>query len=144
DAFDFQILGNMCTAGPPAFGERHGHVCGIDLYVIRKPEATDDVVRVDQRPALLDLAWRDDFDRQAKIAAHRGTALKLLEPRLRFCGPQRAVLLEAGRLSRLRFERAEELACIFGKLGHVAGRPELRDETSRVPRRPTRELPALA
>ena len=144
DALDLHIFRDVRTAGPRAFGKRHGHIGGIDLPVVWQPEAPDDVFRINQRPALLDLARRDDFDRQAEIAAHRGTALELLEPRLGVRGPQRAVLLKARCLPGLCLEPAEELARIFGELGHIAGRAELGDEAGRVPRRAAAELPALA
>lgn len=70
DVLDEALFKDLGAAHARALCISHRYVDGIDLTVIGEPETADDAVDVYRRPAFLDLAGRNRFDRQAEIPSH--------------------------------------------------------------------------
>ncbi len=144
DARHRPVLEDPRPAHAGAAGIGLGHVGGVHLAVMGKPEAADDAVDIDRRPAFRDLARGDGLDRQAEIAAHRGAAGKFLVARRRVRHPQRAVAAEAGGQPGLGLQLGEELAGVFGELGHPPRRAQLCHQAGGMPGGAAGQPPAFA
>jgi hypothetical protein len=140
DAGDLRVLEDLRAAHARAAREGLRRVDRVRLTVFPDEDAADEVADLEQRPALADLAGREMIDLEAEGLAHRGAAVQLLETRRRLRDADRAVLLEARRLPRLRFQRAVQLGRVLGELREVARGAQLPDQAGRVPRRAAGQL----
>src|SRR5205085_6140594 len=80
-----------------------------------------------------DVIYPDHLHLEAEAFRHRSAALQFLESAVSERDRDRAVLLEAGGLCGLPFESFEKAGRVFGKLGQIAGGPQLADESRRMP-----------
>lgn len=79
DLRDAGVFENARSSHAGALGVGHGDVCGIDLAILREPEAANDALGADgghQRSLIS--AGAHGFHRQTEIAAHGGAARQLL------------------------------------------------------------------
>ena len=139
-------LGVFEDPGAALFGalrQRLRRVDGIGLAVLGDEDAADQVVHLEKRPALADLTGRQDMHLEAEHAAHRNSALELLEARFRLGHGYGAILPKSGRLPGLRLERVIKVGRVLGEFGQVTGGAQLPHQAGGMPGRAAGQLPAL-
>ena len=143
DALDLDVLEDLDASGTSTLGECLCHVDRIDDAVVRQVHAADQVVDSRKRHEVLHVLRGDDVDFETEHARCRCTTLQFLEALLVRGDRHRTALLEAGRLTGLGFEGGEQVRRVLRETGEVVGRPQLADESGRVPGGARGELLAL-
>ncbi len=118
-----------------AFGIGQRRVDRIGLAFTGDEYAADEIVRVQQRPEFTRFFGRHDLDVESETLAHRGTSLEFDEALVIRRDHQSAVLLVAGGLAGLFFERQQNLGGVLREPGHIECGAELADQARRMPRR---------
>ncbi len=143
DTRDFRVLKNLAAARPRARRQRLRHIDRIDLAVLGQEHAAFDAFHVVVRHALLDLGRADDINCEAKTLGHGGAAQQFLHAPVGERDRDRAILLEAGGLSRFLLQPLEKAGGVFRQLGQIPGGAQLPDKARRMPGCAGGELLAL-
>ena len=132
---------DAAEAGPA--GERRRHVDGVDGRVARQPQSTQQIARLQDRIPLQGLGGCEQLAVEVVgLGRGRGPA-ELDHPLGRARHGHAAAPLETGGEAGLRLEFAIEAGGVLHETGAGLGRPELAEESRRVPRRATREQSLL-
>ena len=142
-ARDLGVLVDLHPAFARAARQRHGHVGGIALAVLRIVDRADHVIDVEQRPLLLHFLRRDRLGDDIEPAQHRRAAQEFLPALLVGRDGERARLHEARRLPRLLLQVGVEIDRVFREPRQVGGVERRAHQPRRMPGRAAGQLLAL-
>ena len=128
-------------AGPAGEGGRH--VDRVDGGVAGQPEGAEQIARLEDGVTLEGLEGGQQLAFEVVGLGRGRRPAELDHPLRRARHGHAAAPLEAGGEARLRLELAVEAGGVLHEAGPGLGRPELAEETCRVPRRAARELSLL-
>jgi len=140
DLGNLRVFEDFRAAHTRAFRESLGGIDRVRLTIRRQDCTADQIVHMQERIVLFQLARRQHFAFQTKAHRHGRHAFDLFHPRFRLRGVERAVSLEARRLARFLFQREQQVGSVLCEVRHIAIGAKLSDEACRVPGRPARQL----
>ena len=118
-----------------ALGQRLGHLRGVDVAIVRVPQAPDHVVGREERVALAHLGRAQDLEREPLRRRHAGDVVELRQPVPGMREPDAAARAMADRLARLRRQRPVQPVAVGLQLHHVPGGREVRAVAGGMPGR---------
>ena len=143
DAGHARVLENTGTAGTRALDQRGAQIGRADPAVIRRPDGTDDIIRIHQWPAFGRFAGGNGIGLHAEQPGKRRLPAHMHHPVLVCCDRQRALVDPADLLAGFLFKARIEGYGIAHQIRQVAGRAEGAHLRRGMPGRPRCQLVAL-
>ena len=140
DVGDPGVLDDAHASHSGPAGQRRRHVDRVDRGVAGQPQGTQQVADLQNRVPLQGLVGREQLALEV-VGVGRGRGATELNHALGRAGHgDTTAPLESGGQSRLGLELAVETGGVLHQSGPGLGRPQLAEETRRVPGRAAREL----
>ncbi len=136
---DRRVLESASAVLACPLDQGHGRIKRVDLTVAVDEHPAENVIDIQQRPPLFDLARREGINAHAHVFRCRGLSLQQFVTQRVRRDVEGTVLPIAGRLTGLGLERLEQVAGVLHELRLPTGIPNPRGQTRGMPRGSARE-----